>query len=46
MIDLVPVGKKIIFGTASGVSFNGDIALCSDEVSVQWEKVGFKSAFH
>lgn len=33
------VGRLIMFASEGGVSFNGDIVLCSDEVPQQWAKV-------
>ena len=37
--ELIISGRVILFASEGGVSFNGDIVLCSDEVPQQWAKV-------
>ena len=37
--ELIISGRVILFASEGGVSFDGDIVLCSDEVPQQWAKV-------
>lgn len=39
------VDKAVIFGNESGVSMNGDLVLCSEEVPQQWSRVSMNILF-
>ena len=43
--ELIISGRVILFASEGGVSFDGDIVLCSDEVPQQWAKVSKSSIF-